>query len=280
MKITYLTHILIGVLSCCVQAQVKYGNNSTAGKTVSINGTKLYFEIYGKGKPLLLIHGNGGSIHSMRYQIDFFKDKYKVIVADSRAQGKSEIGEGDLTYPMMASDLAGLLDQLNLDSTFVVGWSDGGILGLLLAIHHPKKVKRLAVMGANLQPDTSAVYQSAIDEVRAWDFQIDSKIKIQDKSKDWLTLKKLNNLLLEQPNIKLHDLHRISCPVLVMAGDRDFIREEHTVKIFQNIQKSQLCIFPGQTHYVPVTDAVLFNETVSRFLSNPFKMPTSKFSGE
>lgn len=180
----------------------------------------------------------------------------------------------------MASDLAELLNELNTDSTFVVGWSDGGILGLLMAIHYPKKVKKMAVMGANLQPDTSAVYQSAIREVKEWDLQIDAKIKAHDKSKNWATLKALNKLLLEQPDISFKDLREISCPVLVMAGDRDFIREEHTIKIFQNLLKSQLCIFPGQTHYVPVTNALLFNETVYQFLTVQFKMPTSKFSGE
>jgi len=276
----YLLMIFICMTTICAQVKIDFGNNPDAGNWVMVNETKLYYETYGVGQPLLLIHGNGGSIHSMRFQIDFFMSKYKIVVADSRGQGKSKIDDGELNYTQMADDLASLLDHLKIDSARIVGWSDGGILGLLLAIHHPNKVSRLAIMGANLQPDTSAVYQFAIDEVKLWDTQIDKGIKMLDKSKDWQMLKKLNRLLLEQPDIKINELRKITCPVLVMAGDRDFIREEHTVRIFQNIPKAQLCIFPGNTHYVPVTAPTLFNETVYRFLSEPFSMPKSKFYEE
>src|SRR3978361_14290 len=134
-----------------------YGRNPAVGKYADIRGFKMYYETYGKGEPLLIIHGNGGSINNFLYQIPYFAKNYQVIIADSRAQGKSADPADSLSYEMMTDDLNTLLDNLHLKSCYVIGWSDGGINGLLLAIRHPDKVKKLAVTGANLTPDTSAV---------------------------------------------------------------------------------------------------------------------------
>ncbi len=89
--------------------EVRYGQNTAAGAFVQVNGIKLYYEIYGSGRAMLQIHGNGGSIAGMRNQIEFFAAHYKVIAADSRGHGKSQMGEGRLTYENMADDLDGLL---------------------------------------------------------------------------------------------------------------------------------------------------------------------------
>ncbi|HEU4859342.1 MAG TPA: alpha/beta hydrolase, partial [Chitinophagaceae bacterium] len=104
-----------------------YGKNKAAGKYYNIRGFKMYVEVYGQGKPLLFIHGNGGSINNFTKQIPYFSQKYKVIIADSRAQGKSADAADSLSYEMMADDYAALLDAMKIDSAFVVGWSDGGI---------------------------------------------------------------------------------------------------------------------------------------------------------
>jgi pimeloyl-ACP methyl ester carboxylesterase len=236
----------------------------------------MYYEIYGQGKPLVLIHGNGGNIQSMGHQIQYFSEYYHVIVADSIGHGKSDIGKGKLTYEQMANDWASLLDQVGIDSTYVIGWSDGGIIGLLLAIHHAPKVRMLAAMGANLQPDTSAVYSWAVNWVKQMDQRADKMISKNDTTQNWKLLKQYLSLVEKQPNISLTDLHKISVPVLVLAGDKDVIREEHTVLIFQNIPKAHLCIFPGETHLIPVANPELFNQTVERFFKNPFKRPDTK----
>jgi len=144
---------------------IPYGNNKAAGKYYNIRGFKMYAEIYGQGKPVLIIHGNGGSGKDFLYQIPYFSKKYKVIIADSRAQGKSVDNGDSLSYEMMADDYAALLDAMKIDSAYVIGWSDGGINALLLAIRHPGKVKKLAATGANLVPDTTAVPQEIWDMV-------------------------------------------------------------------------------------------------------------------
>src|SRR6476620_806807 len=141
-----------------------YGRNKAAGHYIKTRGFSMYYEAYGNGEPLLLIHGNEGSINNFLYQIPYFSQQYKVIVADSRAQGKSTDNNDSLSYEMMADDLNALLDSLRLSSCYIIGWSDGGINGLLLAIRHRDKVKKLAVTGANLWPDTTAVNSFAKKE--------------------------------------------------------------------------------------------------------------------
>ena len=108
---------------------ISYGTNSSAGKYYFIRGFKMYAEVYGEGEPLLIIHGNGGSISNFSFNIPYFSKKYKVIIADSRAQGKSADSGDSLTYEMMADDYAALLHAMNIPSANVIGWSDGGMEG-------------------------------------------------------------------------------------------------------------------------------------------------------
>src|SRR5262245_17034460 len=247
---------------------IPYGNNRAAGKFYDIRGFKMYAEVYGQGKPVLIIHGNSGSINNFIYQIPYFSKKYKVIIADSRAQGKSADSGDSLTYEMMADDYAALLDVLKVDSANVIGWSDGGINGLLLAIRHPKKVKKLAITGANLVPDTTAVPQKIWDMVRPTYAMLKMKNNKNDMEKNAL---KLFGLLCDQPHIPLSDLHTIKCPALVIGGDHDVIKEEHTMLIYKNIPRSYLWILPASGHSTPVIYSEDFNKVVNRFFHRAYK---------
>ncbi|TND10132.1 MAG: alpha/beta hydrolase [Bacteroidetes bacterium] len=250
-------------VSLSAQNPVPYGNNSAAGKYAEVNGIKMYYEIYGAGQPLLLLHGNGGSIGGRKKEIPEFAKKYKVIAVDSRCHGKTGCGVKELTYELMASDVKKLLDQLKIDSCLVWGHSDGGILGLILAYKYPEKIKRLVTSGANLQPDSSAVFPELIKMGTMMYAQVPDTMA-----------RKHMRLLLEQPHIPFDSLKKIKAPVLVMAGDRDAIREEHTVKIFQSIPNSQLCILPGTTHFVAKEKPELFMMIVTDFFEKPFAMPS------
>jgi len=245
--------------------KITYGDNTSDGKYVKVNDIMMYYETYGKGFPLVVIHGNGGSIAEMGNQISYFATNYKIIATDSHEHGKSSGNGKRLTYEIMASDWALLLDSLKIDSAYIIGWSDGGIIGLLIAINFPEKVKKLAICGANLQPDSSAVKSWAIDWLNKMNKTVDENIKIHDTTQNWQILKKYDDLLTNQPHIPLNDLSRIKAATLVMGGDMDIIRVEHTINIYQNIPNSQLCIFPGSNHNVPVDDPDLFNWVVERF---------------
>lgn len=247
---------------------VPYGNNPSAGKYYDIRGIRMYTETYGSGKPLLFIHGNGGSMNNFIYQIPFFSKSYKVILADSRAHGKS-IDKGDsLSYEMMADDYAALLDAMKIDSAFVVGWSDGGINGLLLAIRHPKKVGKLAITGANLSPDSTDVFPEVMDIVAPSYKSVRNKKGLTDQEK---TTFKLTRLLMEEPRIPYTALHKIQSPTLVIGGDHDVIREEHTLKIFQHLPKAYLWIVPNSGHATAIVYRDDFNRNVDAFFQKPYR---------
>lgn len=250
-----------------------YGRDSTKGKFYDVRGFRMYCEIYGTGQPVLIIHGNGGSIADFYNQIPFFAKKYKVIIADSRAQGKSADPADSLSYEMMADDYAALLDMLKVDSADVIGWSDGGINGLLLAIRHPAKVKKLAVTGANLTPDTSAVNQDVVDVILPYYNQIKNKsVKTAKEKAGW----KLLRLLMDEPHIPVTALQTIKCPTLVIGGDHDILKPSHTLQIFQNIPQAYLWILPNSGHSTPIVYKDEFNKKVDEFFSNPYR----KIAGE
>jgi pimeloyl-ACP methyl ester carboxylesterase len=244
-----------------------FGRNAEAGRYLKTRGFNMYYETYGKGRPLLMIHGNGGSIMNFMYQIPYFSKEYKVIVADSRAQGKSVDPGDSLSYEMMADDLNALLDSLHIDSCYVIGWSDGGINGLLLAIRHPDKVRKLAVTGANLWPDTTAVNPF----VYKWGMHLNDTLATMKTTPRIKNMRKLAHLLSYEPHITLAQLHTIQCPVLVIGGDHDVIRPRHTLLIFQNIPKSYLWILPNSGHSTPVFYKDKFNKTIDSFFREPYR---------
>jgi pimeloyl-ACP methyl ester carboxylesterase len=248
---------------------VQYGHDKSKGKFYNIRGFKMYAEIYGRGAPLLIIHGNGGSIRDFIYQIPYFEKKYKVIIADSRAQGKSADSGDSLTYEMMADDYAALLDAMKIDSAYVIGWSDGGINALLLAIRHPEKVKKLASTGANLVPDTTAVPREVWDIALPAYEALKAKTPKNEEEKNGF---KLMRLLVEQPHIPVTDLQKISCPSLIIGGDHDVIKEEHTMLIYKNIPRAYLWILPGSGHSTPIFYKDDFNKIVDRFFSTPYRV--------
>ncbi len=255
-KLYSLVILIITVTSIYAQTEnVNYGNNQQAGHYAQVNGIQLYYETYGSGEPLIMLHGNGGSINAFSKQIPFFEKYYQVIAIDSRLQGKSGGSPDTISYELMASDFCMLLDQLNINSAYVLGWSDGGIDGILMAMNCPDKVKKLAASGANTVPDTTALSGADLKEMK----------ETVSNPKSSAKAVALNQMMIDQPNISYANLGLIRCPVLVMAGDRDMIKPEHTLKIFQSIPGASLCIFPDSHHGVCQQHPDLFNETVLSF---------------
>jgi pimeloyl-ACP methyl ester carboxylesterase len=265
-----LTLLLCPFLVCVIvavqaQAPAKYGSNPAAGNTFTHDGIKLYYEIYGAGEPILLVHGNGGSIANFKAQIDYFRQHYKVIAMDSRDQGKSGDSNDKITYEKMTDDLAALLDHLHTEPVYVLGWSDGGIEGLLLGIRHPAKVKKIAAMAANLDP--AGLHPEILNWIKT---TLDSLPPATKETPEGKREIKLLQMMLEEPQIDPKALESITAPTLILASDHDAIRDEHTLEIYHHLPNGELCIFPAATHMIPYDDPQLFDTTVDRFFQTPF----------
>lgn len=279
--IVLMTCILV---SCSNKAknQIDYGSNLSVGKYVDVNGIKVYYEVYGEGEPLLLLHGNSGSIEGFIYQIPEFSKYFKVIAVDSRAQGRTYDSDKEITYSLMASDMSELIDKLKLGKVNVVGWSDGGNVGLELAFSHPEKVLKVVALGANY------THENAIEPADNVTIAPDDPLWIRTSvvmkkyksaferlspNKDRLPVikKKLENLMANYPNFTVDQLKTINVPFLVVAGDHDLINMDQTIGLFKNLPKAQLFIVPGATHFVMIENPDLINSEVIKFLKTPYR---------
>src|SRR5665213_2894109 len=164
MRISFLILVIVPIFTL---AQIPYGNNPAAGHYCNTRGVKLYYEVYGHGEPLLLAHGNGGSIASVKDIIPFFAQYYKVIAVDTQAHGKSVDPADSLSFEMIADDFSALLDSLHTGPAYFIGWSDGGIDGVGIAMRHPEKLKKMAITGTNIFVDSTALPADIIRDMEA-----------------------------------------------------------------------------------------------------------------
>lgn len=264
MKSLYLTILCLLVFGIANSQKVNYGSNPKVAKYYHIHGINIYTEQYGKGKPLVLIHGNGGSISSMASIIPYFSKKYRVITMDSRAHGKSIDTNDTLSFEMMADDVSALLDTMKIPSAYVIGWSDGGIIAIEMAMRHPNKIIKLASTGANITPDSTAFATGFWKESYLYYEKNKNLPKTTEQDKrnwkyfmlDWL-----------YPNISLSELHKIIAPSLIISGDKDLISLEHTLLIYRNIPKAQLWIVPNSGHATLIEHTADFCKTVDEFFN-------------
>jgi len=257
--------LILGCLTAA--AQPPYGDNKAAGHYLNTRGFSMYYETYGQGIPLLMLHMNGESIKVFANQIPYFSKHYRVIAVDTRAHGKSTDARDSLTFEMMADDFNALLDSLHLDTCYVIGWSDGGISALLLALRHPEKVKKMVVSGPNLWPDTTGVAPFIYHYMEK---EADS-LRHQPLTAAGKNLLKTTELDLYQPHMTLEQLHAIRCPTLVVGGDHDGIPSLHLWQIAQNIPQSYLWIVPNSGHSVVIYKKDQFNPIVSDFFSHSYR---------
>jgi len=252
----------VSMLGKLMGKKALYGNNFSNGHFADINDEKIYYEIYGKGEPLLLLHGNNESIASFSEQIGPLSKHFQVIAVDTRGHGNSTSNyQGDYSYDLFAEDMIRLMDTLGLNGTNVLGWSDGGNTGLMMAIHHPERIKRLITMGANTFPG-----EEAIDPAVIKIFEERRKSYADKTDPSSINQLRLTDLVLQQPKITAEQLSGIHLPVLVLAGENDVIKEDHTRYIHQQIPGSDLLILKHTDHYAPVKSPKVFNKVVTAFL--------------
>lgn len=279
--IAFLFAVILVSCSTPKENKIDFGSNLAVGKYVDVNDIKIYYEIYGEGEPLLLLHGNSGSIENFIYQIPELSKHFKVIAVDSRAQGRTTDSDQEITYALMASDMSELIDKLNLGKVNVVGWSDGGNIGLELAYAHPEKILKVVTLGANYTHENwmapaDSVIMDPSDPLILNTAELMNRFKtsIERLSPDTLRIpiikKKLADLMEKYPNFTPDQLKTIHVPFLVVAGDHDAIDLNQTVTLFTSLPESQLYIVPHASHIVPAENPALINAAIIRFLKTPY----------
>ncbi|UFH31208.1 alpha/beta fold hydrolase [Chryseobacterium sp. C-71] len=237
-----------------------YGKNASAGKVFKLKDADLYYETYGEGEPLLLLHGNSGSIRDFYQQIPELAKYFKVIAVDTRAQGKSiDKTQKDFSYKIFANDMKALIDDLGLKKVNVAGWSDGGNTGLEFALKYPENLNKLITIGANSSVD-------GVDEELISKFTLSLKAMHYENKPEKFNERRLLKLMLNEPNISHKDLNKIQSAVLVIAGEKDVIKPEHSELLSKQIPNATLKIYKDATHMIPFENADELNKDIVEFL--------------
>lgn len=226
------------------------------GQYADINGIRLYYETYGTGSPVLVLHGGTAFIESMHYQIGDLAADHLVIAPDSRGHGRSTDRGESLHYAQMTDDMVTLLDQLKIAKVDIVGWSDGGIIALDMAIRYPDRVGRIAISGANFNPaglsEQPDIASDPDNEAVAG--QRDFYKRLAPDPMQWPVLyRKVLAMWASEPHFTVEQLATIKIPTLVIAGEFDSIKREHTDALVEAIPGAQKVIIAGADHFAPLT---------------------------
>ncbi len=250
---------------------IPYGNNPNAGHYVTAGDARIYYEVYGKGKPLVVLHGGGvGSTYEMFQFIDSLSKTYQVIAVSTRGHGKSEIGQLPLTYEQKADDVLAVINAVTKDSVLVLGFSDGAYTGYKLAGMYPARVRKLIAIGAGEQvPGLRKVILDAKAMARIdplyWNQQVALMPEPERIEEYWTKLAQFYNTMTASKEL----FASIRCPVLVVSGDRDQNAPLATIMAAcQMIRASQLCIVPNAGHTVFLENFPAVWASITPFLPN------------
>jgi pimeloyl-ACP methyl ester carboxylesterase len=238
-----------------------------------VNGIRMFYATYGRGRPLLLLHGGLANSNYWGAVIPIFTAHgYKVIVADSRGHGRSTRTPQAYSYDLMADDVLALLDYLKIDRTDLVGWSDGGIIGLDIAMHHPQRLRRLFAYGANSDTtglksdiDKSVTFNAFIERGRGEYRALSATPADYDGF-----LKQIQAMWAQQPNWPMEQLQGIPVRTAIADGAHDeAIQRAHTEYLARTIPHAKLVILDDVSHFGMVQNPHEFATAVLTFLNGP-----------
>jgi len=239
----------------------------SSGKA-EVNGASIWYAVFGKGSPVVLLHGGLANSNYWGNQVPALAAKHQVIVIDSRGHGRSTRSSAPYGYELMASDVLGVMDQLGVKQAAIVGWSDGAIIGLSLAMHHPDRVARLFAFAANSDPsgvkdvDKSPVFQQFIARGEKEYEALSATPKEYKKF-----VEEISAMWAKQPNWTEDDLAKITVPTWIVDADHDeAIERTNTLLMAAAIPKAGLLLQPEVSHFSMLQDPVQFTADVLHFL--------------
>jgi pimeloyl-ACP methyl ester carboxylesterase len=244
---------------------------TTRSGQAEVDGIRIHYAIYGQGSPVILLHGGLANADYWGNQVPALASHHTVIVMDSRGHGRSTRDARPYGYDLMADDVVGLMDVLKLPKADIVGWSDGGIIGLDLALRHPDRVGRIFAFAANTttsgvkpgverNPTFAAFIERAGHEYAAY----------SATPKEYgAFVNQISKMWADQPHWTDAQLKTITAPVLVVDGDHDeAIKREHTEHIAAAIPGAGLLILPNTSHFAFLQDPQMFNYAILHFLGD------------
>ena len=234
-------------------------------------GVRLWYEDEGAGDgpPAVLLHGGMVNADTWAMQVPALSGSRRVVRPEQRGHGRTA-DPGDITYELMAQDTVAFIDQLVGGPVDLVGWSDGGVVALHVALARPDLVRKLVVMGTNFHhdgtlPEFLAGAESDDDDMARGMYEPLSP----DGPEHWPEFKaKLLRMWQTSPTLTVADLARIAAPALVLVGDDDAVSMAHTVALYQALPAGQLAVVPGASHLVPIEKPDLVNQLVRDFLDD------------
>lgn len=250
------------------QDTIEYGSHN--GQYINVFDSNLYYEVYGDGIPLLLLHGGLGSISNFKNVIPELSNHFQVIAIDSPGHGRSEYVDS-LSYLTMANYFVEMINKMDLDSLYIMGYSDGAISGLLAAYEDPEKIKRVVFGGGALGPDASKpgaieILKNASPHNMPQNMVESYKHKSPNPDKWEQFVFESKEMWLQDNWIPKHKLKNIQSRTLILLGDRDeFIPIAHGVEIYHAITNSEFCVLPN-THHNIYNRPDLVNPVVINFL--------------
>jgi len=250
------------LLAAQASAQNAISSNNVEGEVFEFttDHSTLHYERYGSGTPLLILHGNGGSTRSIYRLLPDLISEYEVIAIDSPCHGQSSCNESLLSFEFIAEEMVDFIDELGYEKIKIWGHSDGGIVALMLGYTIPEKIDRLLVSGANSRLDSSALLPEIVGMINRYDEIAIPDMRIQVR------------LMAEQNPIPDSKIEAISVPTTLMVGDRDAVRIEHTLELFELIPNANLCVLPGTSHFLENPEYIV---TQLKQLNQPFRSPST-----
>lgn len=235
---------------------------------VSVNGVRIWYAMFGSGSPVVLLHGGLANANWLGLQVRALAPHYRVIVFDSRCHGRSTCNSRPLGYDLMASDVLGALDALHIRRVALFGWSDGAIIGLDIAIHHPERLTRLFAFAANSDPSgvkdisRSPVFTQAIARFR-------KEYAVLSPTKQWQVFyASVTRMWATQPHFSASQLRGIHVLTWIVDADHDeAIKRENTDSMAAEIPGAGELILPRVSHFAFIQDPKMFNTVLLRFLS-------------
>lgn len=240
------------------------------GQTVELNGIDIYYEVYGEGDPLLLLHGGLGNGTYWANQIPAFAEQYQVIVMDSRGHGRSSFDATPISYDLMSSDVLALLDHLGIEKTDLVGWSDGGIIGLDIALSNPERLNKVVAYGANFDPTGVRLDVGTNDYFNAYATKAGEDYLVTSPEPERLEefVANISNMWATEPNWTMEEIASILTPFLILDGETEEAIDLNQTKLMAVLMpNAELLIMPGTGHFAMFEQPELFNQIVLDYLA-------------